>query len=625
MFSDGTQITEIIEAGRSYSFQTTRYSTSATQGEQVTCQEAGDQILDELNAVATNQSSPDSTAYNFWVNRCQKAGYYDPDNNNFSGTVQSCQDKTIAFLATLDPQNRLPDTTVLQTFLVSSQINAYLQTHDVEALSSYRMATSLKGEASAAMRWIPILQGAIFSAYLGLLPFLALLIPTVVAIRVCKFIAGIFVFICCWEICDAILYGYAIDMAYGTFRELMNQGLSLKMLWMMEAKSYSALLIFAKMRWAAMGLSAALSAIVIQSSAHVLGSLSGTLGSLGAEAQRAGHEITDPSQRASGMERLTQAAPTEAIINQKGFDQMMGQGYYRQTAEASSVGQFIKNHGDNIQAASDAMGETISQEFTNRVTNNQLIDHYRQPAATDISQLTASRQGRKAIDTATVQFNTPESGATRANPVVMEDGRIDTVNRQEQKGLQHHEGTDITIPVGPDGDMSDYATNLDGTPVVITDGTINIRNGIRTATGKTDNGEFATIVSNESSGEILSADFRPYGNLTNFAQHLRDGNLAEAPYDLVQNRERAVTETVQAIGAYYSRQTSRGGGVSLGGSVGAKGKAFGLNASGSGHFNLSETLNKISHEIQADVSDLENSAEIAEALQDHFDHFTRIK
>ena len=84
---------------------------------------------------------------------------------------------------------------------------------------------------------MPILKGAVFTTYIGLTPFLFMLIPTLAFPRVIQFILGIFVFMTSWDICDAVLHSYSMDMAIATFREILNNGISLKTLWMLEGES----------------------------------------------------------------------------------------------------------------------------------------------------------------------------------------------------------------------------------------------------------------------------------------------------------------------------------------------------------------------------------------------------
>jgi hypothetical protein len=231
----------------------------------------------------------------------------------------------------------------------------------------------------------------------------------------------------------------------------------------------------------------------------------------------------------------------------------------------------------------------------------------------DVSDLTASQQGRMAINSSSVAFNTPEA-ATQVNPVVNEDGKLRTVLRSEQEGDRHVSGTKGERPV--EKGWTFY--NDDGSAVTFNNGTLRYENEVLTVSGTTAEGEYATLTLDADTQQILSADFKSYGNFGNFAQYLRDGNLTDAPYDLVKNREKAITATAGAIGAYYGMQEAQGGGANA--NIGFN---LGLAKGGvAGQYNVSESFNRISQDIRDDILHLDSSAEIAAVLQEKFDQYT---
>ena len=545
-FSEGTSIIDIIEYGQLGLFNTVLYTTDNPQGENVTCTEAGEQIIDELNNIAANQTNENGTYYNFWTSRCQKAGYYDPDRSGQA--IQSCRDKVMAFLATLDPNSQFNDMEVLQTYVVSSQIAEYLKTHNVEALADYRISSAMKGEGAAGMRWIPMLQSGIFATYLGLMPFLALLIPTVIADRILKFIFAVFVFLICWEICDALLYGYAIDMAFASFHELMNNGLSLKMLWMMEGESYTSLLMFTKARWAAMGLSAALTAIIIPAGAQVLGSLSGMVSGTAAEGTSAGEEVTDPVQRAHGMAKLTGTTPVNTIFNREGFSNLTFYDFFEKGTDVEGARQELADFGYDVEKAMEFHGEANAFKDMQNIAEHEMAlmgitGNYKR-----IKELTKSRRGKEAIFTRPFTLNTP-GGTVTYYPTLGKDGGVDDTYVEIKEGFYHQR---------PTQDES---------------GTKTTQNDI-TTTAKNRNGEYTTTVTDDATGERLTDDRAPITTWSNFARDLFKGELVDKEYDVGRDPYRAATLTAEAVSDLFQRQVTEGYGHSVHGGLGAH---FGIN------------------------------------------------
>lgn len=322
-FFANTNVLDILARSTNPSVFTVYYDTANPSGTQCSCSEAYDNINNMLNGMAEDSGSNEK----FWTERCEKAGYFDYTGAAGQPAQEVCRDKAVDFLAMyLTPQSSL---NLMQQYLVSNQIFNYIKLNQPELLTDFKVMTTAKGEATAAMRWLPIIKGAIFTAYLGITPFLFMLLPTLAMPKVVQFVFGIFVFMTCWDICDAVLHSYAMDHSIAAFREMLNQGLSLKSLWMMEGESQTAMIIFGKMRWVSMSLALTLSYVLTRFGGYAMAQMAGAFSIQGHGAQSA-METNEPTQRADREKALPHAMPTEAITNEHSFAALGSQSYYRQ-------------------------------------------------------------------------------------------------------------------------------------------------------------------------------------------------------------------------------------------------------------------------------------------------------
>jgi hypothetical protein len=322
-FFANTDVLDILARSVNPAKPTIYYDTANPSGRQCSCTESYNQIVYMLGAMSENAG----TNYKFWEERCEKSGYFDYMGVDGMPAQEVCRNKVVDFLSVyLTPQTSL---NLMRQFLVSNQIYTYIKQNHADLLTDFKIMTSLRGEAEASIKWLPMMKAAVFTVYIGLTPFLFMLLPTLVFNRVLQFILGIFVFMTAWEICDALLHSYAMDFSIASMREILNNGLSLKTLWMMEGESQNAMVIFGKMRWASMILASTLSVVLARfgglAMAHVAGMLN--VGGYGAAASQ---EVREPTQRADKLQRLPNTMPTEAITNEYGYNAMAARSYYNQ-------------------------------------------------------------------------------------------------------------------------------------------------------------------------------------------------------------------------------------------------------------------------------------------------------
>ena len=354
-FYSNASILDIFARAFNPAINTVYYDTAHPGGYTCSCADSYTSIEQSLN----NLTEEGSTNQKFWSERCEQAGYYDIEGAEGDTALRTCQNKAVDFLSLyLTPGSSL---NLMRQYLVSNTIFNYIKNNDVYRLADFKIMTGAYGEAATSLKWLPILKGVTFAVYLGLTPFLFILLPTLVFFRVVQFILGIFAFMVSWEICDALLHSYAMDMSIAAFREIFNNGLSLRSLWMMDGESYNALMIFGKMRWVSMILASTVSVVIARFGGTAMAHVASMI-NLGGYGAGAASEVNDPMHRSSHLNRLPQAAPTEAITNEHSWSVLQGQAYYQLESRVIGQGLIIDGHGGPKSAAQVA-GESMNHGF----------------------------------------------------------------------------------------------------------------------------------------------------------------------------------------------------------------------------------------------------------------------
>jgi small basic protein len=357
-FFANASILDVMAQARSPSVFTVYYDLANPAGYDLSCEQSYASIEMSLNIMA----AASGTNEKFWTERCERAGYYDYTGALGDPAQQICQDKVVDFLSLyFTPVDAL---SLMKQHLVSNQIFNYIKLNDLQMLTDFKVMTAARGQASASLRWLPLLKSVVFAVYIGLTPFIFLLMPTPAFPRVLQFFFGIFVFMTSWEICDALLHSYAMDSAIATFREILNNGLSMKSLWMMESESINAMMIFGKLRWASMILASILSAVLSAFGGLAMAHFASMV-NLGAHGSRAASETLQPDERGSRLTSLPAAAPTEAITNEHAWNHLQNQNYFRRKGQIVGDSTIIAGH-QGPTAAGHVAGQIEDFGFSDR-------------------------------------------------------------------------------------------------------------------------------------------------------------------------------------------------------------------------------------------------------------------
>jgi len=99
----------------------------------------------------------------------------------------------------------------LKQAYVSQRLEEIFRSGNAAGATNYQFLLSASGAMKSANEWLPILKAALTAIAVGLLPFLALFIPTPLIGKAVGIIAGFFIWLTAWGVTDAIVHQFAVD------------------------------------------------------------------------------------------------------------------------------------------------------------------------------------------------------------------------------------------------------------------------------------------------------------------------------------------------------------------------------------------------------------------------------
>ncbi|MEI6502368.1 MAG: PrsW family glutamic-type intramembrane protease, partial [Armatimonadota bacterium] len=110
----------------------------------------------------------------------------------------------------------------LRQAYISQRLEEIFRSGNALGATNYQFLLNASGAMKAANEWLPILKAALTAIAVGLLPFLALFIPTPLIGKALGIIAGFFIWLTAWGVTDAIVHQFAVDYANRTY-EMVRQ------------------------------------------------------------------------------------------------------------------------------------------------------------------------------------------------------------------------------------------------------------------------------------------------------------------------------------------------------------------------------------------------------------------
>ena len=333
---------------------TVYYDAANPQGTTMTCQAAWAALKPVYNTPAFFNDAVKSTC---------GASLFDPAN---AAELATCRTLLTDTVSSTMGVGVTPEDFIKQASLSRLIFQVLDQADPQSAMlvqANRQVVSSGLGMAAAINEWLPVMRAIMTAVAIGLIPFLALFLPTPLMGKAISVMAGFFVFLTTWGISDAVLHGAALDYAVEAFEDIRQSGLGLYACTAFPETSTKALAMFGIVRSSGIMLASFLSMMLIRFGGHAMAMMAGSLQSAiqGAGA-RAGGLLT-PEGKAAGLDQQVSATVPLEMANQYSFSSQATSRQWQahkgmqstaadwQTLDAARDAGMIPQDMGNIQAA----------------------------------------------------------------------------------------------------------------------------------------------------------------------------------------------------------------------------------------------------------------------------------
>lgn len=332
-----TDFREPLAKGDSPAIYTVYYDLTVPQGQTMTCQEAWVKI----NRYISDPVHLDENMKGI----CAQIGY----DITEGGSFQLCKNSLQATLTDLGVAHATTDDFIRQSYLAQRLHDVY-RSGDLDSISNYKFLLNSTGSMRAANEWLPIMKGVLTAVALGLVPFLALFIPTPLLGKAVGVMFGFFIWLTSWGVTDAILHQFLMD--YGTRAlEVLRQhgngtGFGMDAFYFMPDETFKILGMFGTVRMSGLMLATVITGILVRFGGHALAMMGGSLmGQVQSAGQQGAAISEDPSGRAAAIKTNAVSLPTQTIANDNRYRYggMMTEGLVNQTWGVEGAAARLQN------------------------------------------------------------------------------------------------------------------------------------------------------------------------------------------------------------------------------------------------------------------------------------------
>ncbi|MBU0993388.1 MAG: conjugal transfer protein TraG N-terminal domain-containing protein [Proteobacteria bacterium] len=425
-FNNTGNFLNILSNAQSGSWDTVWYDDVNKAGISRSCTES----WNDLNTFFTNNFNPASPLVDkFYKEKCGKAGLSTPLTAVGPSADQTCRTMLQKMIGKII-NGPVTQSQVVTQYLIAHQLWQSFKDGDVKGVANYQTGTSMQGMAEMANDWIPIIRGMVFSVFVGLFPFIAILLVTPMFQKAASFILGAFVFLTAWGVCDALIHSFAMEKSLALMTDIGNGSLGIKSMLLFEDRSAKALAVFGAARWSAIMIAGVLSSIIAGFGGNAMAHLASQLSASKQTGAQTASTMGNPEQRAGKMSGLEGAVPSMTLSNQHGFNRMnQAEMYKKSEGLSTSLGMVDKYGGptgsgqvagDRVantnvvnRAGSVAGAEETGMKGAETIAINNAQKNLSQateelPKAKDIGKITGQQNKMNAEAMTKVLKNTPE-------------------------------------------------------------------------------------------------------------------------------------------------------------------------------------------------------------------------
>lgn len=347
---------------------------------------------------------------------------------------------------------------LMRQIYISRSLDTFLRQGNTTAVTNFQFMQNATGSMVSANSWLPYLRAGLMAITIGMVPFIALFIPTPLMGRAVGLICGLFIWNTVWGVADIVIQSFAIQFAEKTFEAVRAGSLGMDGIMFMPTQSVKMLSIFGMLRMSGMALATIITGMLVKfggsAMAHMAGGISGSMQSTGAS----GAAMTEnPAGNASAIKANVDASPTKAWANNYGFGertQSSGAAMFSGTASTNSAvsaaGGFSSYVGSN--ALHGAVEQHKKQGGNAAFQNGRLVGSSMGMSSEDMDKIQADHHNPAAFMTTMQRLQTQSQGmglnGDQASQMYFDGKKIDSMSSNSIGGNQ---GFNISRVDTPDG------------------------------------------------------------------------------------------------------------------------------------------------------------------------------
>ncbi|MFZ2633656.1 MAG: conjugal transfer protein TraG N-terminal domain-containing protein [Desulfosalsimonadaceae bacterium] len=368
----------IFAAAVNPAIYTVWYDPANRSGATLTCTQAWTNLSGYLNGLSNTAPAVEK----FWQERCGEAGL--GVNSALAGgtnLTDICRQKAVNMASAIFGSS-FTSSHLFRQYLIASTLwdvyTTYSPDSAISALSSRAAGNSMMGMGMMANEWIPIIRSVVFSIFIGMVPFICILIPTPLFPRAMSLLFGIFVFLTSWTICDALVHSFAMDKSLDLFQEITNGSLGFKSMMLFSSSSQKAMAAFGAARWSAIMVAGVFSALLTKFGGSAMAHFAGNLSGFKQYGAGAAESAMNPPKWASDVHGLTEIAPSMVYANTGAGSAWMSKTYDTSAKLNTSLGAVGEFGDGNPLVAGSATGKANVTGLKEKLSHAEAIGAYAQ-------------------------------------------------------------------------------------------------------------------------------------------------------------------------------------------------------------------------------------------------------
>ncbi|MFH7321417.1 conjugal transfer protein TraG N-terminal domain-containing protein [Desulfurivibrio sp. D14AmB] len=275
---------------------TVYYDSANPEGVPMTCTEAWDNIQPIITMASFYDDAIDAM--------CGGSGFNPSSPSERTACMQLAEANLAAVgIAGINPQRLLQ-----QTYLANLLYQFYYTADPELAMlvqANRQITTSGMGMAVTMNSWVPIMRAVMTAVAIGLIPFLALFLPSPLIGKALSVMVGFFVFLTTWGIADAIIHSAAMDHAVDAFADIRQSGLGVYTAMAFPEASTRIQAMFGIVRSSGIMLASFLTMMLIRFGGHALAMMAGSMqGAVQGAGSLAGRQLTTEGKQAAMGEQV---------------------------------------------------------------------------------------------------------------------------------------------------------------------------------------------------------------------------------------------------------------------------------------------------------------------------------